>query len=75
MLVTCLKPSDDGQAWIVRLFGASGKDERVKLTWAGPAPRQLSLSDTSEKAGPPLTGAVSVPAWDLVTLRAELPSH
>ncbi len=75
VLVTCLKPSDDGQAWIVRLFGASGKDERVKLTWAGPAPRQLSLSDTSEKAGPPITGAVSVPAWDLVTLRAELPSH
>jgi len=33
VLVTAFKPSDDGQAWIVRLFGASGKTEHVKLLW------------------------------------------
>jgi hypothetical protein len=31
VVVTAFKPSDDGKAWIVRLFGASGKNEKVKL--------------------------------------------
>ena len=49
MVVTAFKPSDDGKAWIVRLFGASGKTEKVKLSWASPAPQQVWLSDTSEQ--------------------------
>jgi hypothetical protein len=71
VVVTAFKPSDDGKAWIVRLFGASGKTEKVKLAWASPAPRQMWLSDTSEqprdKAGP----SVEVPGWGIVTLRAQ----
>lgn len=73
VLVSCLKPSDDGKAWIIRLFGASGKDRAVSLTWNGVQPKGLSVSDTSEKAGRPVTGAIEVPAWDLVTIRAECP--
>ena len=34
-LVTALKSSNDGQAVIVRLFGASGKASTAKLAWAG----------------------------------------
>ena len=49
VVVTAFKPSDDGKAWIVRLFGASGKTEKVKLAWASPAPQQVWLSDTSEQ--------------------------
>ena len=49
VVVTAFKPSDDGKAWIVRLFGASGKTEKVKLAWASPAPQRVWLSDTSEK--------------------------
>jgi hypothetical protein len=71
VLVTAFKPSDDGKAWIVRLFGASGQPQHVKLAWANPAPQQLWLSNTSEKplekAGP----TIEVPAWGIVTLRAE----
>lgn len=73
VLVTDLKPSDDGHAWIVRLFGASGKDEKVKLTWASPAPTKISLSDTSEKPLADSGDKVRVPGWGLVTLRAEYP--
>ena len=29
--VTAFKPSEDGKAWIVRLFGVSGKNEKVTL--------------------------------------------
>ena len=71
--VTAFKPSEDGKAWIIRLFGASGKDEQVSLTWAKPEPKTVWLSDASEKPLKQATGAVAVPAWTLITLRAELP--
>lgn len=66
-----LKPSDDGKAWIVKLYGASGKDIQAQLLWCDPAPKSIWLSDTSEKPLKKLDGPVSLPAWDVVTLRAE----
>jgi hypothetical protein len=73
VLVTGLKPSDDGRAWIVRLWNAGPREVQTRLTWSRPAPRSLWLSDTSEqrlgKAGDTLT----LPGQGLVTLRAELP--
>ena len=71
VLVTAFKPSDDGKAWIVRLFGASGQPQHVKLAWAKPAPQQLWLSNTSEKPMQKVGPAIEVPAWGIVTLRAE----
>ena len=72
VLVTALKPSDDGKAWIVRLFGACGQDSTVNLHWGQTAPKAVFLSDTSEKPGKIVEGDVAVPAYGLVTLRAEL---
>ena len=71
VVVTACKPSDDGKALIVRLFGASGKAEKVKLAWASPAPQQVWLSDTSEQPRERAGSAVEVPGWGIVTLRAE----
>ncbi len=71
VVVTAFKPSDDGKAWIVRLFGASGHTEKVKLAWANPTPQQVWLSDTSEKARDKAGPAIKVPGWGIVTLRAE----
>ena len=73
VFVTALKPSDDGKAWIVRLFGANGTPANAKLTWPKPAPKRVWLSDTSEKPLQELTGDIPVPAWGVVTVRAELP--
>jgi alpha-mannosidase len=73
VVVTALKPSEDGRAWIVRLFGASGEPRSVRLTWTSPAPVAVSLSDAGERPGAPVTGPVEVPAWGIVTLRAERP--
>ena len=70
VLVMALKPSDDGKAWIVRLFGAAGKDALVKLTWSQTPPPQVWLSDTSEKPLSPAPDAIAVPGWGLVTLRS-----
>jgi len=71
VLVAGFKPSDDGKASIVRLFGASGKDERVRLEWSKPAPQEVWLSDTSEKQKGKMGDTIEVPAWGIVTLRAE----
>ena len=73
VLVTALKPSDDGKAIIVRLFGADGKSAKAKLVWTKPAPKRVWLSDTSEKPLRKAGGDVLVPAWGVVTIRAELP--
>lgn len=72
VLVTALKPSDDGKALIVRLWGASGANEQAQLAWASPAPKRVWLSDTSERPLRKAGETVTVPAWGLVTLRAEL---
>ena len=71
VLVSALKPSDDGKATIVRLFGASGRTERVKLSFSEPAPTRIWLSDTSERAKTPSSNTVEVPGWGVVTLRVE----
>ncbi|HYG36356.1 MAG TPA: glycosyl hydrolase-related protein, partial [Clostridia bacterium] len=71
VLVTALKPSDDGKGWIVRLFGASGTSQKVRLSWSSPAPQHLWLSDTSERPKQEIVRAIEVPAWGIVTIRAE----
>ena len=72
MIATAFKPSDEGRALILRLYAASGRDEVARITWADPQPRSLWLSDASERPGTRVTGPVDIPAWGLVTLRAEL---
>jgi alpha-mannosidase len=71
VVITAFKPSDDGKAWIVRLFGASGESEKVKLSWASPPPWQVWLSDTSELPREKAAPSIEVPGWGIVTLRAE----
>ena len=72
IVVVGMKPSDDGKAVIVRLFGASGEKSSTRLEWGGAKPAAIYLSDTSEKAIEKVRGSVSVPGYGLVTLRAEL---
>ncbi|MBK9140822.1 MAG: hypothetical protein IPM17_19060 [Verrucomicrobia bacterium] len=70
-LVTGLKPADDGEGWIIRLFGAAEREESARLRWSGRTPRAIHLSDTSERRGPLVRGTVKVPSRGLVTLRAD----
>ncbi len=71
VLVTTLKPADDGKAWIVRLFGASGQDRQARLVWSSPQPKTVSLSDLSEKPAAAVADVITVPGWGLATVRAE----
>ena len=71
VVVETLKRSEDGRAMIVRLFGVSGKNERVKLTWSAPEPKQIFRSNLAETPLQRLGGSLTVPAFEAVTLRAE----
>ena len=71
IVVTALKPADDGRALIVRLFNASGKTCSASLRWTGAQPSGVFLSDTSEFAGQSVRGRIDVPASGLVSVRAE----
>jgi len=71
VLVTAFKPSQDGKAWIVRLYGASGETAAAKLRWGACTPKAVFLSDLSEKPAQALKGPVSVPGYGVVTLRAQ----
>ena len=70
VLVTALKPSDDGKAWIVRLFGASGEKRQAKLTWSSPQPKKIWVSDLTEQPRRRAANVVTVRGWQLLTLRA-----
>jgi alpha-mannosidase len=71
VLVTALKPSDDRQALVVRLFNASETPATARLQWSKPAPKQLWLSDTSERSLQKLNSELLLPASGVVTVRAE----
>ena len=71
VLVETVKVSDDGQGFIVRLFGVSGRDTAVSLRWGEPGPKRQWLSDLSEQPRQPVTSPVLVPANGVVTLRAD----
>lgn len=71
VVVTGWKPSDDHQGWIIRLFGASGKDQKVKLHWGDREPKAVFLSNTSELPGEKIGSSINVRGFGVVTLRAE----
>jgi alpha-mannosidase len=72
VLVSAFKPAEEGHAWIIRLFGISGRSEQVELAWPYRKPAALWLSSGSEKALVRVSGLIEVPAYTIVTLRAEL---
>ncbi len=71
VLLTELKPSDDGKAWIVRLFGASSEDVLARLTWRSQNTGKAFLSNLAEEPLRAIKGEVPVAGLDLVTLRVE----
>jgi hypothetical protein len=73
VLVASVKPSNDGGAWMVRLFEVAGKAAKIHLQWGKAAPKAVWLSNLAEEPVTAVTGAVEMPANGLVTLRADLP--
>jgi len=73
VIITAFKPSEDGQACIVRLFNTTDTSQTAQLGWPDLNPKTIWLSDNSERPLTPLTRPIEVPARSLVTIRADLP--
>jgi alpha-mannosidase len=71
VLVQQCKRSADGNAWIVRLFGACGENRAANLRWTDNRPIKVWRSNLREQALQRLDARVDVPAWELVTLRID----
>lgn len=71
VIVASIKPSNDGKAIILRLFGAGGEAAKARLKWGGETPMSLWISDLAENRITKVTGAIDVPTCGIVTLRAE----
>ena len=72
VLVETVKLSEDGNAWIARLFGVGGVDRSVNLRWGATKPLSLWLTDLTEKPLRKLGRRVDVPAYGIVSVRAEM---
>jgi len=72
VIVTAFKPSEDGQAKIVRLFNVGGKREQVTLIWTKPVPEPVWLSNFQEQEVSKVTGPIDMVPYEIVTLRIPL---
>jgi len=71
VIITALKPSEDCQAWIVRLFNAGGKPAKAVLNWSKP-PETVWISNFTEQEISKASGTIELAAYEIVTLRAGL---
>lgn len=69
VLVTHLKPSDDGLAYVARLYAASGKSCEARLSGKRRSIGAMHVSDLDENEHAPLRGRVEVPAQGMTTVR------
>lgn len=72
ILVTSLKPSDDGKALIVRLWNSTDKLHTATMTWKKGRIGTLTKSDLAEHALAKVGESVTLPGWGVTTIRAEL---
>jgi hypothetical protein len=73
VIVSRLKPSEDGRALMVRLFNASERVQDATLRWKPNRTRRVWLSNPREERLSSLKAPPTIPAWGIMTLRCEQP--
>ena len=68
-VATSLRPSVDGQAWILRLLNASDRPDKLELSGQAYDLGRVFLSDLGETQGARVSAPVEVPAFGILTLR------
>jgi hypothetical protein len=71
VVVTSIRPTSDGLGWLVQLQNPTDESQQVRLTWRRGTASALRLSDSAERSGAVVSGALSVPARATVLVRAE----
>jgi alpha-mannosidase len=68
--VGTLKPADDGQGVVLRVFGAAGRPEEIRVRPRGGSTK-VWRSNTAEQRLSELKGSVSLSSWGLISVRVE----
>jgi hypothetical protein len=71
VIALTFKPSEDGTAWIVRLFGASGERRTAQLKWLRSGDAKFWQSNLAEEKLEPIGSEFELAGWDLLTIRVE----
>lgn len=71
VIISRLKPSEDGRALIVRLFNASKQVQHAGLKWSVDPDGRTWLSNPRGERRSPVASPIEIPAWGIVTLRCE----
>ena len=69
VMVTSLKPAEDGKGLVLRLHNAGTQPAQARLAWSEPAPKRVTLSSPREEEGAPVTGPIEIVPSGIVTLR------
>jgi alpha-mannosidase len=72
VVVTGLKPGDDGRGVIARLYNASPREQAIRVEWSGPPARSVRVTDTSERPGTRLPDPLRLAGHELMAVRIEL---
>ena len=73
VIATAFKPSEDGRAWIVRLFNTGNRPATAKINWEKHVPKNVWLSNFAEEQVSRVTEPVNMAGYEIVTLRIPLP--
>jgi len=70
LIVTSVKPSDDKEATLIRIFNAGSSPVNLDLDWAD-EPEKIFLSSPLQERGDLLPAKYEVVPWEILTLRVE----
>ncbi len=73
VLIVSIKPSEDRQAWILRLFNVGGQPVKASLCWGLVTPKAVWRSNLAEEPLTPVAGPIEIPGTGMITVRAVLP--
>jgi len=71
VIVTMLRPVEQGRAWLVRLFNAADAPAQARLDFQRPAPSKVVLSSPFQDDGSTLSGPIDMPSLGIVTLKVQ----
>ena len=71
VVVTSVRPTSDRRGWLVALFNPTAEEQQVRFAWRPGERIDLSHSDSGERPGAPVLGALALPAHGTATVRAE----
>ncbi len=71
VIVTSLRPSEDGRALMIRLYNASTENRRLEMIWGAFQPTAVYLSSPFEDKKKEIDFPFGLPPFGIVSVRAE----